>query len=120
MGSDEWKKIQPERSPPFRITKLCDGAPTDIPRMGGQQPLKHLKVVDFTNVVAGPFCGRLLAWQGADVISVRDPHGINNELADTYACIGKMSICQNTLQIQEQLMHGTMQQSSLQHYNVLR
>jgi len=33
-------------------------------------PLDGLKVVDFSQVVSGPFCGMLLADQGADVIKV--------------------------------------------------
>lgn len=42
------------------------------PRNG---PLAGLKVVEFCQVAAGPFCGMLLADYGADVIKVEPPEG---------------------------------------------
>lgn len=39
------------------------------------RPLEGLRVVDLTQVVAGPTCGYLLAEQGADVILVHPPRG---------------------------------------------
>jgi crotonobetainyl-CoA:carnitine CoA-transferase CaiB-like acyl-CoA transferase len=39
------------------------------------QPLKGIRVIEFCNVAAGPFCGMLLADMGADVIKVEHPQG---------------------------------------------
>src|SRR6478735_1952577 len=39
------------------------------------RPLEGVRVVDLTNMVAGPTAGVALAEQGADVIAVRRPHG---------------------------------------------
>lgn len=38
-------------------------------------PLEGLRVVDFTIMIAGPYAGRLLADQGADVIKAEAPGG---------------------------------------------
>lgn len=38
-------------------------------------PLQDIKVIEFCQVAAGPFCGMLLADMGADVIKVEHPQG---------------------------------------------
>ena len=38
-------------------------------------PLEGVRVIEFCNVAAGPFCGLLLADMGADVIKVENPDG---------------------------------------------
>ncbi|MDH5263687.1 MAG: CoA transferase, partial [Betaproteobacteria bacterium] len=38
-------------------------------------PLAGLKVVEFCQVAAGPFCGMLLADFGAEVVKVEPPEG---------------------------------------------
>ena len=47
---------------------------TDSPSAAGY-PLAHLKVLDFSRVLAGPFAGRLLCDLGADVVKVEPPDG---------------------------------------------
>jgi crotonobetainyl-CoA:carnitine CoA-transferase CaiB-like acyl-CoA transferase len=38
-------------------------------------PLKDIRVIEFCNVAAGPFCGMLLADMGADLVKVEHPQG---------------------------------------------
>ncbi|RCW68584.1 CaiB/BaiF CoA transferase family protein [Pseudorhodoferax soli] len=43
--------------------------------MSSHLPLEGVKVIEVCNVAAGPFCGMLLADQGADLIKVEHPQG---------------------------------------------
>ncbi len=65
-------------------------------------PLSGIKVVEFCQVAAGPFCGMLLADYGADVVKVEPPEGdamrqwppVNGGYSENFASInrGKKSV----------------------------
>lgn len=48
------------------------------PLMPGTQPFENIKVVEFGQFVAVPFCGQLLAEGGAEVIKIESPDGDPN------------------------------------------
>ena len=41
----------------------------------GKLPLQDIKVIDFSQILAGPFCTMLLADMGADVVKIEKPSG---------------------------------------------
>ena len=45
------------------------------PKPQAVPPMAGVKVVEFCNVVAGPFCSMLLAEAGAEVVKVESPAG---------------------------------------------
>ena len=55
-----------------------------------EMSLKHVRVIDLTRVISGPFCTALLADFGADVIKV-EPPGQGDPLREQGAKVGAMS-----------------------------
>ncbi|MFL6821038.1 MAG: CoA transferase, partial [Xanthobacteraceae bacterium] len=60
------------RLPLFAIDQIGDAAAQPLP--AGDRPLKGVKVLDLTRIIAGPVCGRTLAVHGADVLLVTASH----------------------------------------------
>jgi CoA-transferase family III len=76
--------------PLVRIEKIADADPLkwpDLPRdepTHRSRPLDGLRVLDLTRILAGPVCGRTLAYYGADVMLVNSPNLPNiASIADT-------------------------------------
>ena len=59
--------------PPFTIERIAEAPPTPL-AAGGARPLKGVRALDLTRVIAGPVCGRTLAAHGADVLRVTAAH----------------------------------------------
>ncbi len=92
---DEWD-AHPQSAalaaqPLVAIERIGDAAPRPLPALPTHaRPLAGLNVLDLTRVLAGPFCGRLLAASGADVLLVNSPRLPNiDAIADTSR--GKLS-----------------------------
>lgn len=76
--------------PLVRIEKIADADPLKWPPFSKHaaasqaRPLEGLRVLDLTRILAGPVCGRTLAYYGADVMLVNSP-GLPNiaSIADT-------------------------------------
>lgn len=77
--------------PLIEITKIADAEPRKLPAINTTDaPLKGLRVLDLTRILAGPVCGRTLAAYGADVMLVNSPKLPNIEsIIDTSR--GKLS-----------------------------
>ena len=71
--------------PLFTIERIGDADPLPLPPLGAaDRPLKGLRVVELTRILAGPTGGRTLAAHGADVLLVNGPHLPNiGSIADT-------------------------------------
>ena len=64
--------------------------------MSYDQPYKGIKVLDFSQGVAGPYCGALMALYGADVVKVEPPGGDwARRLGTDYAGHSVLDICAN-------------------------
>ena len=63
MAEQDWNHI-------LQRMKLMINKKQDPDRTG---PLSNLKVLDMSRVLAGPWCGQLLADFGADVVKVERP-----------------------------------------------
>lgn len=77
--------------PLMKFERIGDAPPRKIPPPGrSDRPLKGIRVLDLTRILAGPVCGRTLAVYGAEVMLVNSPLLPNIEsIADTSR--GKLS-----------------------------
>ena len=70
-----WQEEQhPERAPLVTSEDGAAGEAPEIPFTDRARPLRGVKVLDLTRVLAGPVAGRSLALLGADVLRVDPPH----------------------------------------------
>ena len=61
------------------------------------QPLSDIRVIEFCNVAAGPFCAMLLADMGADLVKIEKPSGddlrhwppLNNGYSENFASLNR-------------------------------
>lgn len=81
--------------PLLKINKYSDTQGLKGRKIGGTKgPLEGLKILDFTHIIAGPACSRLLAEYGAEVLLVRRKELFSQEqsFAELDGWAGKQSI----------------------------
>ena len=93
LSPDEWLKHpqgqQLAEAPLVEIVKIGDSEPE--PFRPATRPLKGLRVLSATHVVAGNVMSRTLAEQGAEVLHLVDPQSFEHESLYIDACVGFQS-----------------------------
>lgn len=74
-SGDEWA-VHPQarilqKLPVVEVIKIADSPPQPFPK--GDRPLSGVRVLDLTQVLAGPTCARTLAEHGAEVLRLGPP-----------------------------------------------
>lgn len=93
---DEWDRHPHSaviaRQPLVDIERIGDAAPLAWPKItDADRPLRGLRMLDLTRILAGPTCGRTLAAYGAEVMLVNSPRLPNiDSIAETSR--GKLSV----------------------------
>jgi crotonobetainyl-CoA:carnitine CoA-transferase CaiB-like acyl-CoA transferase len=109
MGATPGKARAPRTAAPVDAAQLvtelasCDdkvGPVASRPGKTANLPLRGVRVLEITNLIAGPMAGRLLADLGADVIKLEPPQGdISRPIGRTYffsVNFAKRSVCVDT------------------------
>jgi crotonobetainyl-CoA:carnitine CoA-transferase CaiB-like acyl-CoA transferase len=80
-----------------------------LSRPAGPKPLSGVRVVDFTNAVAGPIASFILGDLGADVIKVEGPRGRPLDAKGTAPLVeGGVDEPWNRMMIYNELNHGKL------------
>jgi crotonobetainyl-CoA:carnitine CoA-transferase CaiB-like acyl-CoA transferase len=69
-GADTEEIKRELRERPGEPARMAEPSPASVPESEPGLPLAGMRAIDFTSLVAGPVCGRVLAEYGAEVIKV--------------------------------------------------